>query len=489
MNRALFNFDKAMLDRIHAYSLDILRNTGVRFPSTEALEVVRSHGFKTDGEMVFFSEADIENALKTVPSSFELTARNPEKSFTIGDDSYRMAPGYGPPFIIEKNGEMRPALLEDTRNFCKLVQTSGVLDFNSSIVAQPNDVPAATAHLDILLATMLLTDKPLMGSSSSRECAEDSLKMARMIWGDNNKDVSGKDVSGKDITGKDLSDKYVMLSLVDSLSPLQYAREMLEALMVFATAGQPLIIHSSCTLGSSGPITIAGSLVLSNAANLAGICLTQLLNPGTPVVYGLGGSPTDMKTGGYINASPEDARHTAIVAALGRYYKIPCRSQGALTESFTLDYQAGMESSMMLTTAALSGAHVSLHACGTYGSMLAMSFEKFIADEDLCGAVKKLRTPVECSEDAFAMDLIKEFGTRGEYLTHMHTAKRCRSEFFIPELNIRTIHAKWLELTPREMDERAGKLLEKRLGSYVKPDMDPALENDLERFVKEKKES
>ena len=120
--------------------------------------------------------------------------------------------------------------------------------------------------------------------------------------------------------------------------------------------------------------------MISNACTLAGICLAQLVNPGTPIVYGLGGSPTDMRTGGYVNASPEDAKHTAIVTALGRYYHIPCRSQGALTESFGLDYQAGMESSMMLTTAALSGVHVSLHACGTYGSMLAMSFEKFIAD-------------------------------------------------------------------------------------------------------------
>ena len=102
-----------------------------------------------------------------------------------------------------------------------------------------------------------------------------------------------------------------------------------------------------------------------------------------------------MKTGGYVNASPEDAQHTAIVTALGRYYHIPCRSQGALTESFSLDYQAGMESSMMLTTAALSGVHVSLHACGTYGSMLAMSYEKFLADEDLIGAVKKLGSPLE----------------------------------------------------------------------------------------------
>lgn len=467
MNRVVANFDKDVLDKIHTSSLELLNETGIRFPNKEALELFKHHGFKIQGEMVFFQETDIEKALKTVPDRFELHARNKENSFVIGDNSYRMAPGYGPPFIIEPSGEMRQSVLEDTHKFCKLVQTSKALDFNSSIVAHPNDMPAQTAHLDMLLSTMLLTDKPLMGSTSSKQCARESLEMAKIIWGN--------------------IDKPVMLNLVDSLSPLQYAQEMIDALMVYAKAGQPLIVHSSCSLGSSGPITIAGSLVISNACTLAGICLSQLINPGTPIVYGLGGSPTDMKTGGYVNASPEDAKHTAIVTALGRYYNIPCRSQGALTESFSLDYQAGMESSMMLATAALSGVHVSLHACGTYGSMLAMSFEKFIADEDLCCAIKTLMKPIEFNKDAFAMDMIKKLGTSSNYLIEPHTAKRCRTEFFIPDLNIRTVHSKWLKMEPRQMDLRASKLLEKRLLAYEKPDIDSSVEKDLIKYVENKK--
>lgn len=379
-----------------------------------------------------------------------------------------MAPGYGPPFMIETSGEMRNATLKDVHTFCKLVQTSKYLDFNSSIVVQPNDVAAETAHLDILLATILLTDKPIMGSTSSEIAARDSLKLAEIIWGNTSDPL--------------------MISLVDSLSPLQYSEESAESLIVYATAGQPVIVHSSCSMGSTGPITIAGSLVVSNATTLAGICLSQLINPGTPIVYGLGGSPTEMRTGGYVNASPEDVKHTAIVTALGRYYGIPCRSQGALTESFCLDYQAGMESAMMMTTAALSGADVSLHTCGTYGSMLAMSFEKFIADEDLCGALKKLMKPVEFSEEAFAMDLIKELGTTGNYLMQKHTVKRCRTEFYEPALSTRAIHTKWQQMEPREMDKRAGQILENRLLDYKEPDIDPQLERDLKTFIDQRKE-
>lgn len=468
MNRALVNLDRKALDNIHQYSLDLLKETGIRFPSNKALAVFKRHGFRVDGFTVYFEEKQIQQALKSVPQEFTLEARNPARSIRIGGNNYVMAPGYGPPFIIEPTGEKRDATRSDVEAFCKLVQTSKYLDFNSAMVVQPKDVPAATAHLDILLATMTLTDKPLMGSSVSETAAWDSLKLAEMIWG--------------------RLDRPVMLSLIDSLSPLQYAQESVEALMVFAEAGQPAIIHSACTLGLTGPISIAGSLVISNATTLAGICLAQLMNPGTPLVYGLGGSPVDMRTGEYLNASPEDAKHIALAGAMGNYYNMPCRGQGALTESFCLDYQAGMESAVMLTVAALSGIHVGLHNCGTFGAMIAMSYEKFIADEDLCGAVKKLMKPLELTEEALALDLIKEMGTSGNYLMQDHTLNRCRTEFFLPDLGIRTLYNNWLEMEPREITARAGLLLNKRLVEYEQPQMDVKIEENLEEYVSMRKQ-
>ncbi len=467
MNRALFNLDRNAIDNIHQHSLDLLKDTGIRFPSEKALAVFKHHGLRVDGDMVYFGEKDIQIAMDGVPAAFTLEARNPSRSIRIGEDNYVMAPGYGPPFIIEPNGDKRDATRADVQTFCKLVQTSKYLDFNSALVVQPKDVRPATAHLDILLATITLTDKPLMGASVSAAAARDSLQLAKMIWMD--------------------LDRPFMLALIDSLSPLQYAHDSIEALMVFAEAGQPVIIHSACTLGLTGPITIAGSLVVSNATTLAGICLAQLVNPGTPLVYGLGGSPMDMRTGQYVNASPEDAKHVAIAAAMGRYYNLPCRGQGALTESFCLDYQAGMESAILLTVAALSGIHVGLHNCGTFGSMVAMSFEKFIADEDLCGTVKKLIRPLELTTETLALDLIREVGTSGEYLMQDHTLDRCRTEFFVPDLSIRTLHDTWLEMQPREITARAGLLLEKRLSEYEKPEIDPRLEKRLLAYVEERK--
>jgi len=467
MNRAIMNLDKTSLDRIHAYSLELLRDIGIRFPNAKALAIFKKHGFRVDGSMVHFEAQDIQRALQAVPAAFTIEARNPSRNIRIGETNFVLAPGYGPPFMIEPSGEKRKATLADVEILCKLVQTSKYIDFNSSIVVQPHDVPVETAHLDMLLPTLILTDKPIMGSSASEAAARDSLQLAQMIWG--------------------RLDKPVMLSLINSLSPLQYASESVDALMVYAAARQPLIIHSACMLGSTGPITMAGSLVISNATTLAGICLAELINPGAPLVYGLAGSPTDMYTGGYISSTPEDVKHVAIAGAMGRYYNMPSRSQGALTDSFCLDYQAGMESTAMMTAAALSGVHVCLHACGTCGSLLAMSFEKFIADEDLCGAVKKLIHPIEMTDDAFALDLIKDVGACGNYLTEAHTLNRCRDEFFIPDLISRASHDDWFETPSQEISARARNLLEKRLAQYEKPQMDPKLEKHLIQYVADRK--
>ena len=141
----------------------------------------------------------------------------------------------------------------------------------------------------------------------------------------------------------------------------------------------------------------------------------------------------------------------------------------------------------MMTAAALSGVHVILHACGTYGSILAMSFDKFIADEDLCGAVKKLIQPIEMTNDAIALDLIREVGTSGNFLTQAHTVERCRDAFFIPYLVSRASHDEWFQIPSQEISIRVKNLFEKRLAEYEKPEMDPKLEKRLVQFVADRK--
>jgi len=449
--------------KIHNFSLQILAETGIRFNSKPALTLFAKHGAEIRNNTVFFNEKIIKNALSSVPSSFTWHARNEQRSIPMGGDHHHMGPGYGAPFILEKEGTMRNANMDDYDNFCKLTHTSPHLDFLGSIMVQPADLSATTGHLKMLYSNFTLSDKPTMGSTASPRAARDSLNMAKIIFNTLNRPV--------------------VMGLINSLAPLQFAHEMTDALMIYAENGQPVIIHSGAMMGSTSPITGAGTQVMQNAMNLAGICLAQLVHPGTPVVYGAGGTPLDMKTGGYTTGSPELIQNIAVHAQMGRYYNIPTRAGGAFTDSLAPDYQAGAESSLILGAAATCGVNMSLHCCGILGAYIAMGYEKFMADEELCGVVKKMVAPVDYSDEAFAIDLIKEIGPGGQYLSHMHTMKRCRTAFFQNKLFNKSNHDRWFKNGKKWAHEMASDAVTHRLESYTKPPMDSNIENALKQYI------
>ena len=208
-------------DKIHHATLEIFKDVGVAFHETEALEIFSGAGARVDGNVVFIQEGLVDKALESAPAEFQIEGRNPAKSVTIGGQHLVLAPGYGSPFMVTKDGEQREALMEDYDNFCKLVQTSKYIDMNGCLMVEPSDRPAETAHLDQVFSNLVLCDKPCLGSSVSRQAAIDSIEMAAIAWG-------GKDK---------IKDRPVLMGIISSLSPLQYSAEMAGALIEYARHG------------------------------------------------------------------------------------------------------------------------------------------------------------------------------------------------------------------------------------------------------------
>jgi trimethylamine--corrinoid protein Co-methyltransferase len=362
--------------------------------------------------------------------------------------------------------------MEDYNQFCKLVDTSKYIDMNGFLMVEPSDVPSETAHLDMLLSNIVLCDKPFMGSPVSRQGAIDAIEMAGIVWEE------------KD----EIRDQPVMISLINPLSPLQYSKEMAGALIEFARYGQPVMVATLPMAGSSGPVTLAGVLALQNAEIVAGIALAQLVSPGVPTVYGATSSPMDMRTGALSIGSPEVSMVVSATAQMARFYGLPSRSGGALTDSHFPDMQAGIESTLALTTAVRNGINFVLHSCGILGSYIAMSFEKFLIDEELCGMIRRLVKPIDLSDEAIDLETIKGVGIGGEYLTHPKTLERCRTEFFLPDLMNRQDHMGWKVAGKKRLDEAAADLLIRRLAAYQKPEIDPEIERALSRYVSQRKE-
>jgi trimethylamine--corrinoid protein Co-methyltransferase len=247
------------------------------------------------------------------------------------------------------------------------------------------------------------------------------------------------------------------------------------------------VLASLIMAGTSGPVQIAGLLTLQNAEILAGITLAQLINPGTPVVYGTASSITDMKTGGLCIGAPEQSLIVTGIAQLARFYNLPSRGGGGLTDAHVPDMQAGIESAFALMTAARNGINFILHSCGILDSYLSMSFEKFLLDEELCGMVKKLLAPIEITEDTIDVNMIKEVGIGGQFLTQPATVKLCRKAFFLPCVLCRDSYTSWEMAGKKRADDAASLYLNKRLGQYEKPPIDEGIEQALAEFVERKK--
>lgn len=106
-----------------------------------------------------------------------------------------------------------------------------------------------------------------------------------------------------------------------------------------------------------------------------------------------------------------------------------------------------------------------------------------MADEELCGAIKKLLEPVSFTEDDFALDLIRKVGLSGNYLVQDHTLLRCRSEFFLPQLNIRMDHENWRQMQNREMTARATQYFKNRIAAYQQPELETSIMKALKDYV------
>jgi trimethylamine--corrinoid protein Co-methyltransferase len=260
---------------------------------------------------------------------------------------------------------------------------------------------------------------------------------------------------------------------------------MAGAILRYAEAGQALLIANLAMAGSTAPITLAGMLAMQNAELLAGIVLSQLVNPGTPVIYGTTSTNIDMRSGALAIGSPELAQVTAAHMQLVRFYGLPSRGSGALTDANYPNAQAGLESMMGMLTVVNSGADFVLHAAGILSSYLAFSYEKFVLDDEICGRVRRFHRPLMVNDETLAYDAIKRVGPGGHFLLEDQTATRCRTEFWQPEVSDRTGLDEWLQAGQPDIVARARKRWQELVAAHEDPPLDRATAHQLKTFVEE----
>jgi trimethylamine--corrinoid protein Co-methyltransferase len=458
------------LDRLHHASMRILSEYGIDFYDAEVRAILKDHGAEVRGDTVFFDQALIAKYVALAPHQFTQLARNPEHNVQIGGNQVVFAPVYGPPFVQDLDGGRREATLVDFENFVKLANSTPYIHHSGGTIVEPTDEPVSTRHLDMLFSHIKYGDKAFMGSVTSGPNAADSVAIAEIVF--------GADV---------IRENPALLSLINVSSPRRYDERMLAAIKVYARARQALIITPFILAGAMGPPTIAGTVAQLNAEALAGIALCQMIEPGTPVVYGSFLSTIDLQSGSPTFGTPESQLGLYASAQLARRYGLPFRGGGMFASSKLPDAQAGYESVMVMQPTILARTNFVLHAAGWLENGLVAGYEKFVLDCEILGMLHIWAKGIDLSDESMAFDAIAEVPPGGHYLGTAHTMRHFRDAFYRAELFDYNSAEQWELNGGEDSYTRASHKVKQLLAGYQPPALDPGLEAALREFIVRRK--
>jgi trimethylamine---corrinoid protein Co-methyltransferase len=457
--------------RIEGVADRILAEVGIEFrDDAVALDHWRRAGADVQGLLVKFPPGMLREVLKTAPAQFTQHARNPAQSVVIGGKSVVFSPAYGSPFVMDLDRGRRFGTLEDFQNFIKLAQSSPNFHHSGGTICEPTDIPVNKRHLDMVMAHITCSDRAFMGSVTSEQRAEDSIDMCRILFGT-----------------EFVNDNCVILGNVNVNSPLVWDGTMTNALRAYARANQAAVIVPFILGGAMGPVTSAGAIAQSLAETMAGCALTQLERPGAPVIFGNFLSSMSLRSGSPTFGTPEPAIGSMVIGQLARRLNLPLRCSGNFTTSKLPDAQAMMEGTMSMLAAIHCGANFILHSAGFLDGLLSMSYEKFMLDADLCGALHVYLDGIKVDDDQLALDAFKEVGPGNHFFGCDHTMRHYETAFWDSDLSDNEPFEKWEAAGSADAATRANALWKKRLAEFEAPALDAGIRDGLEDFVARKK--
>ncbi len=452
----------------------ILEKVGIDFrDAPDAVALLKDAGCDVDGERVRFPQGLARQLVQaTAPREFDQHARNPERTVHLGGMATVLAPAYGSPFVRDLDGGRRYGTIEDFRNFVKLAYTTPWLHHSGGTVCEPVDLPVNKRHYDMVYAHMRYSDKPYMGSVTHPQRAQDTVDMARILFG-----------------ADALEERTYILSLINANSPLVWDSSMLGAAKAYAQANQAVIMTPFILAGAMSPATSAGAATQTLAEALAGMAYVQLVRPGAPVVFGSFASSMSMQSGAPTFGTPEPALVLYALAACARRLGVPFRSGGSLTASKIPDAQAAYESANTLQPTILAGTNFVLHAAGWLEGGLAMGYEKFILDLDQCGQLHAFVQGMDLSPNGQALDAILENGPGQHFLGTAHTLANFETAFYRSSIADNNSFEQWELEGSKDAIVRANAIWKKMLAEYQEPAIDEAKDEELRAWIEKQKAS
>ncbi|MFZ5790818.1 MAG: trimethylamine methyltransferase family protein [Pseudomonadota bacterium] len=461
---------------IHEASLDLLETVGIEFMGAAARAKFRQAGAEVEeaSGLVKIPRGLVSDALKTAPSSFVLTPRNPARRLHVGENYVSFSLVAGPPNIHDCVNGRRSGNYQDYISLIKLAQSFDIIHFIGNQPTAPIELPARTRHLDCYLANVTFSDRVYHCTAIGRNRALDGIDMMAIA---------------RDKTREQMIDDPGVLTIISVNSPRRFDEAMSDGLMAMSEFGQAVVVTPFTLMGAMAPVTLAAALIQQNAEALAGIVLTQLVRPGAPVAYGAFTSNVDMRSGAPAFGTPENARATLAAGQLARLYNLPYRASNS-SASNVVDAQAAYESEMSIWSAVMGHANLVYHGAGWMEGGLTASFEKVILDVEMLQMMAETIKPIDVdpAEIVDGLKAIAAVPTGGHFFGAAHTLARYETAFYQPLLSNWQNYESWELAGAQNATQRATAIWQKALEAYEPPPLDPAIAEALEAFVARRKE-
>ncbi|MFT5139047.1 MAG: trimethylamine--corrinoid protein Co-methyltransferase [Lysobacterales bacterium] len=459
---------------VHDGAMRVLEELGIEFINEEAKSILAKAGctVSPDSDNVRMEREFVMEQLRKAPSQFHITPRNPERKVHVGGNTMLFGNVGSPPNCSDLDRGRRVGDHSSYQDLIKLTQYFNCIHMMVGYPVEPVDIHSSIRHLDCLFDALTLSDKTVHAYSLGKERVEDVMEMVRIAGG---------------LTHEEFDASPHMFTNINSSSPLKHDFNMLDGAMRLARRGQPVIVTPFTLAGAMAPVTMVGAVMQQTAEALAMIALLQVINPGTPVVYGSFTSNVDMGSGAPAFGTPEYIRATQMSGQMARFYGLPFRASNACAANCP-DAQAAWESAFSLWACVTSRTNIVYHAAGWLEGGLCASYEKFVMDCETIQQIIHYLQPMTAGEGDLAFDAIKEVGPNGQFFSATHTLERYETAFYKPFLSDWNNFENWEERGAIRTPERANKAWKQILAEFEAPPMDEAIREELEAFVALRKE-
>jgi trimethylamine--corrinoid protein Co-methyltransferase len=415
------------VENIHNASLEILENPGLEILSKPALDILKEAGGNVNYEKkrATIPRDLVKKALQKAPKTPTYGARNPKNSFLLDKREIHFTTNGYAVFIRDyETGQRRYSTQGD------LAQWAVLADYLDTVHViwpslNPADVPEHMQRLSALVTCLSNSEKHVEHYAENAREAQYEIEIAAAIAG------------GRE----QLKRKPIISAVQCPIAPLRFDKGLTDAVIEFAKAGIPVVSLSMPLTGLTGPVTIAGSLVVNNAEVLGNLVVSEFAAPSAPLIYGGSPGSIDFKTGAYVEG-PENALLNAALTQLARYYDLPCEISGGSSSSKIPDAQAAYDGALSLLATILTGPDL---LCGLGGLEAAntMSPEMLIIGSEITEEALRIARGIQVDDYTLAVDVIRKVGPGGNFLAEKHTLDYLSKEHLVPRISNRESYETW----------------------------------------------